>query len=1320
MTRCALCSRRLGAGSACPLHPEVRAPGGEPEEAASPPEVAGYARGALLGRGGFARVFAATRLGDGQAVALKIAHSVGDLRFAREAAALRRLDARAAPALFDEGSAIGGQPFLAMERVAGASIAALLAALPGAGAAPLASIASLLRELARAIDRVHDAGLVHRDLKPENAVLRADSAITLLDFGLASGAGLGAAIASPEASLVELTRTGQILGTAVYMAPEQCLDAREVDGRADVYSLGVMLFELLTARPPFVGDAAAIRHAHVARRPERPGAIAPLSAAIDDVVLRCLAKDPTARFARAGDVAAALVPLLVEAAAGASSARGVASSTATAAPAKSGPARRTVALLAVRSSAPAEVFAAALAPEGGVVARFQGTLRVVAFPAAASVAHGIRAAQRTARRLAAITGAGTERSALVHAAEVRVREGARSTWITGDAVDHVDRWATVGDGVDDLIVTEAAAAVLAADRSESSEGSADLAPIDAQRSPLRGREALLDAVIAEARGALATGTPALITLLGDTGHGKTRLCDALAAAMAEGSFAAVVTLRAPRLDAIDPGAALRSLLRAAFALDAEVDLDLDVASLRRACAAGLGEAAGEAAWPSVALSLGLIAESDPAVAPLAGASGAVRHAVAKAAAAALRARGPLVVILDDAHRADPAVIDALELATMAGSPARLVVIVAARPALTALRPGWGDRAARCAIHLVLPLDAASADALLLDHLHPVEFVPRPLLERLHELTRGVPLDLVELTHALRIGGAIRRLPGGAGWSIAPDELLRRSPTALADRLADRALAALPAPLLALTRLCAVIGDDLAPAEIEAIERLLGASLGAEAVDPGVGLAQLARAGLLVPHPRAEGHRTFRHPMVRDAIEARTPAPLRRAFHAAALADLATLAERPLARIARHAAAAGERQIAADTHAELADQARRRHDFVDAEQHETATLELLDEADVTRRERALGGRGKVRYRLHRSEEALCDLRAARALAEARGDAAAAVDLLLEEATVLDWLEDFLASSIAGEEAAARARDLGDPRLDARCLLALGRSACRTERVAEGILQVEEASRRALSLGDHEGRVIALLILVGALTMAGRLDEAEPRGEEVIAVCERAGDAFHLCGAYINRVFLWVKRRAHDRALADQRRAVALARELGHARLERLATFNLAELLFWSGSLDEALPLARRCRDLQLRFFNQRPTPYDALLLARIHLAAADDDAALAQLAEVRATCVEADLPAYTRTLVRLVQRSLDDRSAGHLNAGAWAAVIAEALETATLHEHLEALHAAVLTAIHVGSTDEARGFIDQAEATAEGFWRPRFTELRARIAAGQPS
>lgn len=1303
MTRCASCSRRLVAGGTCPLHPDVPAPGEDRGDAAPAPTIPGYAVGELLGSGGFARVFAATRLDDGRAVALKIAHSAADPRFAREAAALTCLGSPAAPTLFEHGIAPGGRPFLAMECVAGASLAELLAALPGGGAAPLSQIAALLRELAKAIDRVHDAGLVHRDLKPENAVLRVDGAITLLDFGLASGPGLAPA----TAALPELTRTGQILGTAVYMAPEQCLDARDVDRRADVYSLGVMLFELLTGRPPFVGDAAAIRHAHVTRRPARPGA----SAAIDDVVLRCLAKDPAARFARAGDVAAALVPLLVEAAASSSAELAAPVSTSIVAPAKGGPARRTVALLAVRSSAPAEAFAAALAPEGGVVARFQGTLRVVAFPAAASVARGVRAALRTARRLVAIDIEGTERPLFVHVAEVRVREGARATLITGAAVESVDQWVTASHSVDDPVVTEAAAAALAADRSEASEGSADLAPIDALRSPLRGRDALLGAALAEAREALASGAPALITLLGEIGHGKTRLCEAIAAALT--GDAAVVTLRALPPDAVDPGAALRSLLRAAFDLDAAID----VAGVRRACAVRLGDGPGEAAWPAVAFTLGLIAASDPAVAPLAGASGAVRHAVAKSVAAALRARGPLVMILDDAHRADPAAIDALELATMAGSSARLVVVVAARPALTALRPGWGDRAARCAIHLISPLDDASADALLLDHFHPVEFVPRPLLERLHELTRGVPLDLVELAHALRMGGAIRRLPGGEGWSIAPDELLRRSPTPLAERLADRALGALPGPLLALTRLCAVIGDELAPLEIEAIERLPGASLGALAVDPGVGLAQLERAGLLVPHPRGEGRRTFRHPMVREAIEARTPAPRRRAFHAAVLAHLATLPERHFERIARHAAAAGEPQTAADAHAELADEARRRHDFVEVEQHETATLELVDEADVARRERALGGRGKVRYRLQRFEEALIDLRAARALAEARGDVAVAVDLLLEEATVLDWLEDYPSSAVAGAQAIERALSLDDPRLAARGLFASGRAACRTQHMAEGIAAIEEASRRALALGDHEGHVIALLTLIGTLTVAGRLDDAESRGEEVVVACERAGDAFHLCSAYINRVFLWVKRHAHDRALDDQRRAVALARELGHAQLERMATFNLAELLYWTGALAEALPLARRCRDLQRRFFNQRPSPDDALLLARIHLASGEDEDAARELAEVRASSPEASLTPCARTLVRLVQKALDDRHAGRFDLEEWASIVAEARETATLHEHAEALHAAILTAIRCGSRVEARRLLGEAEGAAEGFWRQRFSELSTR---GEPT
>ncbi|WP_437979456.1 protein kinase domain-containing protein [Sorangium sp. So ce117] len=1288
--------------------------------------VEGFRIERLLGQGGFARVYAATREGDGHAVALKVARRRDDGRIEREAAALARLAPPLVPALLGRGRSGELGPFLVLERLEGSSLARCLADLPGTGAMPIEQASAIARALSVALDAAHDAGLVHRDLKPENVWLRPRGEVALIDFGLAAQAharGDARAALGPD-----LTQTGAILGTAAYMAPEQCLGARAVDARADIYALGVMLFELLTGRPPFVGEAAEVRQAHVARRPDPPSSLAPLPEGADEAVLRCLAKDPEARPARASDVARALAASL-EARVAPSRGRAAASG----APAPVPGPRRAVALLAVRTRERADALVDVARAEGGILARFRGERMVLAFPAADAPGDGVRAAVRVAQRVAAAGAA--EPPLVVHLAPLRVREGTHGVTLAGAALEDAETW---GDGPGDAdalppaILTAEARRALADSPHDTPPSPRGVAP-DPRNAPpdepgetaLRGRDAALCAALAAAQEALASGGPALVTALGAEGHGKSRFLGALAAALRAGG-AAVHAAAALRPEAAEHGATLVALLRAALALPASGERD---ESAQEALVQRLGAAEAARAWPAVGLALGRLAPGDPAAAPLLGAPGARRHAEARALAAALAAAAPLALLLDDADLADASALDAIELATAEGSAARLAIVLAARPSIASLRPGLGERAARRVAFDLGPLDAEAAGALLQDRLRPVEFVPRAVLDRLHALARGVPRDLVEVAYALRVGGAIQRARGGEGWTLAPDELLSLSAAPLGERLAGRALAALPPPLVDLLERAAILGDDLSPAELEAAlraqDRAADAPPPAGALDPGVGLARLARAGVLVARSASPPRYAFRHPLLREAIEARIPPARRRALHAAVLQGLlgAPRAAGARARIARHAAAAGEVAAAAAAHAELADEALARHDVVEAEQRFTAALRLSgllerDDASTRARARALAGRGRARYRLQRFEESLADLRAARALAEAAGDRARAAELLLEEATALDWLEDFPASAALAARAAELCAGLGDARLDARCLLAGGRSDCRDQRVDEGIPKLERAARGALAVDDHEAHVIARLVLVASLSMARRLDEAERHAEAVVEACLRAGDVFHLCTAYINRVFMWVKRREEGRAVADQREAVRLARELGHAQLERWATLNLAELRYWLGAPDEALPLARRSLDLQRRYFNKRPSPDDVLLLARIHLARGEHDEATRHLAEARASLPERDLTPCARTLARLVQQALDDRADGRFDAAAWRALVDEARQTAILHEHAEALHSAALSALRAGEGGEARLFLAEARAMSAGFWKQRFDEIeRALLTPG---
>ncbi|WP_437902043.1 protein kinase [Sorangium sp. So ce327] len=1288
--------------------------------------VEGFRIERLLGQGGFARVYAATREGDGRAVALKVARRRDDGRIEREAAALARLAPPLVPALLGRGRSGELGPFLVLERLEGSSLARCLADLPGTGAMPIEQASAIARALSVALDAAHDAGLVHRDLKPENVWLRPGGEVALIDFGLAAQARAGG---DARAALgPDLTQTGAILGTAAYMAPEQCLGGRAVDARADIYALGAMIFELLTGRPPFVGEAAEVRQAHVARRPDPPSSLAPLPEGADEAVLRCLAKDPEARPPRASDVARALAASLE---ARVAPSRGRAASSGAPAPAP-GP-RRAVALLAVRTRERADALVDIARAGGGILARFRGERMVLAFPAADAPGDGVRAAVRVAQRVAAAGAA--EPPLVVHLAPLRVREGTHGVTLAGAALEDAETWgAGLGDAdaMPPAILTAEARRALADGPHDTPPSPRGVAP-DPRNAPpdepgetaLRGRDAALCPALAAAQEALAGGGPALVTALGAEGHGKSRFLGALAAALRAGG-AAVHAAAALRPEAAEHGATLVALLRAALDLPASGERD---ESAQEALVQRLGAAEAARAWPAVGLALGRLAPGDPAAAPLLAAPGARRHAEARALAAALAAAAPLALLLDDADLADASALDAIELATAEGSAARLAIVLAARPSIASLRPGLGERAARRVALDLGPLDAEAAGALLQDRLRPVEFVPRAVLDRLHALARGVPRDLVEVAYALRVGGAIQRARGGEGWTLAPDELLSLSAAPLGERLAERALAALPPPLVDLLEGAAILGDDLSPAELEAalraLDRAADAPPPAGALDPGVGLARLARAGVLVARSASPPRYAFRHPLLREAIEARIPPARRRALHAAVLQGLlgAPRAAGARARIARHAAAAGDLAAAAAAHAELADEALARHDVVEAEQRFTAALRLAgllerDDASTRARARALAGRGRARYRLQRFEESLADLRAARALAEAAGDRARAAELLLEEATALDWLEDFPASAAIAARAAELCAGLGDARLDARCLLAGGRSDCRDQRVDEGIPKLERAARGALAVGDHEAHVIARLVLVASLSMARRLDEAERHAEAVVEACLRAGDVFHLCTAYINRVFMWVKRREEGRAVADQREAVRLARELGHAQLERWATLNLAELRYWLGAPDEALPLARRSLDLQRRYFNKRPSPDDVLLLARIHLARGEHDEAARHLAEARASLPEPDLTPCARTLARLVQQALDDRAAGRFDAAAWRALVDEARQTAILHEHAEALHSAALSALRAGEGGEARLFLAEARAMSAGFWQQRFDEIeRALLTPG---
>jgi serine/threonine protein kinase len=193
--------------------------------------------------------------------------------------------------VFDSG-ADGETQFIVMELVDGRTLSDRL---QREGSVSSQEAASIGADVARALAAAHERGVIHRDVKPGNVMLRHDGFVKVVDFGIARASG------TPT-----ITRSGAILGSAPYLSPEQAKGAPG-DERSDVYALGCVLYHMLAGRPPFVADdPMAALYQHVNEMPAPPSSIRPVPADLERIVLRCLEKDPSRRYASAGELAAAL------------------------------------------------------------------------------------------------------------------------------------------------------------------------------------------------------------------------------------------------------------------------------------------------------------------------------------------------------------------------------------------------------------------------------------------------------------------------------------------------------------------------------------------------------------------------------------------------------------------------------------------------------------------------------------------------------------------------------------------------------------------------------------------------------------------------------------------------------------------------------------------------------------------------------------------------------------------------------------------------------------------------------------------------------
>jgi serine/threonine protein kinase len=270
--------------------------------AAPPPVVAGYRIDRLLGEGGFGQVYRAVR-DDGSPVAIKVLHAElvrsndALTRFARELAAITRLDHRHIVRALDHGQLVDGRPYLVLEYIEGPSLRDVI---HERRALPPAEVLAILEPLCEALAVAHAANLIHRDVKASNVILSRDALgprPVLLDFGLVKLLGDD----GPS-----LTSSRSMLGTPAAMAPEQ-MKGLPVDARTDVYALGLLAFHMLTGAPAFTGTPGVVQSYLQVHGPRpRPSTHVDIDPAIDEPVLAALATNPDDRYPGAREFVAAL------------------------------------------------------------------------------------------------------------------------------------------------------------------------------------------------------------------------------------------------------------------------------------------------------------------------------------------------------------------------------------------------------------------------------------------------------------------------------------------------------------------------------------------------------------------------------------------------------------------------------------------------------------------------------------------------------------------------------------------------------------------------------------------------------------------------------------------------------------------------------------------------------------------------------------------------------------------------------------------------------------------------------------------------------
>jgi tetratricopeptide (TPR) repeat protein len=1247
----------------------------------------------LAGSGGMGSVYRAADRRGGVPVALKvmIGHGYGMDRFTREAEVLRGLSHPGIVGYVDSGALPDGRPWIAMDWLEGEDLERRLAR----GKLSVAESAALAARIGAALAATHARGVVHRDLKPPNLFLPGGALerVTLLDFGVArlrDGAGVQ-------------TRSGQVVGTPAYMAPEQARGHQDVDARADVFSLGCVLFECLTGTPPFaaptvIGVLAKILLEEAPRlralRPDVP-------AAFDDLVTRMLAKDPARRPRDGAAVAAELAAL--EAADAPRPTRAT-----VAPPSLTGREMRIVCVALVGAGAGRPAGPAPEADDGtGPTVDVGDTGPALTPLAATNAGHGGRLEPLADGSLVVVltdTGAATDQAAKAARAALALRRllpDAPMALATGRAL--VAERFPVGEVIDRaaLLIRAAVRAAAAGDPAAirideitaglldvrfdvSAEGAGlalrgERAVVDAGRTllgrptPCVGREHELASLTAAFRRCAEEPAARAVLVTGPAGVGKSRLRHELLRALA--ASGAPLTVWLGRADPLSVGAPF-GLLAPALRRDAGILDGEPLPARQQKLRARVGRHLAGADRARVAEFLGEmlgVPFPDEESVPLRAARGdatlmadQMKRAFTDLVAAETAVQ-PLLIVLEDLHWGDlPSVklVDAA-LRELPGCP--ILALALARPEVHALFPDlWAGRDVE---ELRLGgLKQKGGESLVRAALGAG--VAPALATALWERSGGNAFYLEEL---------IRAVAEGKGDAL-PETVLA---------MVQSRLDALDPDARRLLRAASVLGQVFWAGAVAA---LLGAADGDEV---SALLGALADRELI--SRRGEGRfprepeYAFRHSTVREAAYATLTDADRRLGHLLAAAWLSGAGEPRAVELAEHLERGGDPARAVAWYLRAAEQALGGNDL------DGALARAEQGARAGAAGEALGALRLVQAEAHR-------WRGENAAAEARGAEAMA----LLPRTGAAWC------AAAGVTAVTAGR-LGHVERLASVAAAL------MELSAAGIVtgvSVVESARAAIHAAFHGRQDLADAIMAPIAAAAEAIAAEDPvvRGHLMHARATMAiiagdpgacfdgltaaaasfkacGDLRNACGALGNVGFAYCKVGAYAEAERCLRECCEAAARLGLGYVVATARHNLGPALAAMGRVDEAVVEERAAVDAFAAQGDSRLTAASRIYLSHF----------LEQAGDLAAACAEAEA-AVTGTVIPGVRAyALGTLARALLSAGDVAAARAPAAEAMAIMASLGGLeegeplvrlaHAEVLLAN--GDVDAARAALAKA-------------------------